>query len=404
MNGTTVQKAFIPLPGGGTAVYTTGSSVAYYRHSDWLGSSRLASTPTAPTTVYADTEYAPYGESYGVTGTLDLNFTGQNQDTVPSQNGGLYDFLYREYNPQQSRWISPDPAGMSAVNLGSPQTWNRYAYVGNAPLTGVDPLGLLPNDALTGDGGGCFELGCSTTYLNGMAISGMTAQMLLGMGAAVPCGNNCDPVHIQGVTQNGGVQDLGWGFPGFDANGSPNWSFSFSLTSPGYTPTEGGGYTFAEYTLTNAALAEILGLPGGGSGQGQTTGPTSLPQQQQCMNANIAAVNNVSNLNVTSANVVGSFPRNGAWNFDFSVPGASTSSLSAGRYPSSVFNAITGIGPSLHAPGFGGADPSTYGMTNGSFTFTTHIDSAYATWHTPIGAFLHWVIDVRDQGAHRKPC
>jgi len=147
MNGTTVQKAFIPLPGGGTAVYTTasGSSVAYYRHTDLLGSSRLASTPTAPTTVYADAEYAPYGESYGVTGTLDLNFTGQNQDTVPSQNGGVYDFLFREYNPQHGRWISPDPAGMNSVSLGSPQTWNRYAYVGNAPLTGVDPLGLDDN-------------------------------------------------------------------------------------------------------------------------------------------------------------------------------------------------------------------------------------------------------------------
>jgi len=31
------------------------------------------------------------------------------------------------------------------VSLGSPQTWNRYAYVGNAPLTGVDPLGLDDN-------------------------------------------------------------------------------------------------------------------------------------------------------------------------------------------------------------------------------------------------------------------
>ena len=59
----------------------------------------------------------------------------------------------------------------------------------------------------------------------------------------------------------------------------------------------------------------------------------------------------------------------------------------------------------LHVPGQGGADPSTYGVdANGNFTFTTHIDSAYSTWHTPIGALIHYFTDVRGQGAHRKPC
>ena len=46
MSGTTLKKAFVPLAGGSTAVYNS-SSLAYYRHSDWLGSSRLASTPSA---------------------------------------------------------------------------------------------------------------------------------------------------------------------------------------------------------------------------------------------------------------------------------------------------------------------------------------------------------------------
>jgi RHS repeat-associated protein len=144
MTGATMKKAFVPLPDGGTAVYTTasGSNVAYYRRSDWLGSSRLASTPTAPTSAYTDVEYAPFGEAYGLVGTSDLNFTGQNQDTLPSPAVGEYDFLFREYNPQQGRWISPDPAGLSAVNPGFPQTWNRYAYVMNRPLTEIDLAGL----------------------------------------------------------------------------------------------------------------------------------------------------------------------------------------------------------------------------------------------------------------------
>ena len=138
MNGQSLQKAFVPLPGGGTAVYT-GTGLAYYRHPDWLGSSRLATTPSQ--TVYAYTGYAPFGENYEGQGSTDLSFTGQNQDTV----SGLFDFLYREYSPAQGRWTRPDPKGLGAVDLASPQTWNRYAYVSSSPLASVDPDGLDPN-------------------------------------------------------------------------------------------------------------------------------------------------------------------------------------------------------------------------------------------------------------------
>ena len=66
------------------------------------------------------------------------DFTGEFRDTLP----GLYDFLYREYSPVQGRWLSPDPAGMAAADPTNPQSWNRYAYVLNNPLSNVDPLGL----------------------------------------------------------------------------------------------------------------------------------------------------------------------------------------------------------------------------------------------------------------------
>ena len=35
MNGSTLQKAFVPLPAGAQAVYN-GSGLAYYRHGEWL--------------------------------------------------------------------------------------------------------------------------------------------------------------------------------------------------------------------------------------------------------------------------------------------------------------------------------------------------------------------------------
>ena len=93
---------------------------------------------TGSNRLYYDGAYAPYGESYAGTGTTDLSFTGQNQDTVPN----LYDFPARGYAYGQGRWIRPDPAGLVAVDPMNPQSLNRYAYVLNSPCDLMDPLGL----------------------------------------------------------------------------------------------------------------------------------------------------------------------------------------------------------------------------------------------------------------------
>jgi len=90
MSGSSLQKAYVPLTGGSVAVYNA-SGLAYYRHSDWLGSSRFASTPSR--TMYFDGAYGPFGEPYAQAGTNDFSFTGMNQDTVAN----LYDFAAREY-------------------------------------------------------------------------------------------------------------------------------------------------------------------------------------------------------------------------------------------------------------------------------------------------------------------
>ena len=128
------NNVFLPLPGGEQATYT-GSTIRF-RHYDWLESARFESSMGEQE--YGDAAYAPFGEPYSIGKTPYVSFTGQNQDTI----SGTYDFLYREYNPVQGRWISPDPSGLSAVNPGNPQSWNRYAYVLNNPLRYTDPLGL----------------------------------------------------------------------------------------------------------------------------------------------------------------------------------------------------------------------------------------------------------------------
>jgi RHS repeat-associated protein len=90
--------------------------------------------------------YAPFGEGYAG-GQQYEQFTGINAGTVfdtENQTGSLEDFMFRRYSPVQGRWISPDPAGLGAVDPSNPQSWNRYAYVMNSPLNWVDPLGLGP--------------------------------------------------------------------------------------------------------------------------------------------------------------------------------------------------------------------------------------------------------------------
>ena len=74
----------------------------------------------------------PFGDGENCTGSSTgsvTDFTGQDWD--PSTN--LTRFPMRNYSMQQGRWMHADPAGLAAVDPSNPQTWNRYAYVGNKP-------------------------------------------------------------------------------------------------------------------------------------------------------------------------------------------------------------------------------------------------------------------------------
>jgi RHS repeat-associated protein len=95
--------------------------------------------------------YAPFGEGYNGGTSWDGEYwtqfteTGNSWTVANINNGGgsLEDFTYRRYSPTQGRWISPDQAGLAAVDPRNPQSWNRYAYVLNNPLSSMDPSGLF---------------------------------------------------------------------------------------------------------------------------------------------------------------------------------------------------------------------------------------------------------------------
>lgn len=65
--------------------------------------------------------------------------TGKERD---SESGNDY-FGARYYSSSMGRFMSPDPANLS-VDFWLPQTWNRYTYGLNNPLSVVDRNGLWP--------------------------------------------------------------------------------------------------------------------------------------------------------------------------------------------------------------------------------------------------------------------
>ena len=127
----------LPLPRGSQAIVGR-SGVTEYRRANWQGSQVIDSTTSQTASI--DAAFTPYGEHYAENGYL--GFFGGNLSIYPFFMDG-YAATWRLYHYDQGRWISPDPAGLSAVDPSNPQTWNRYAYVAGNPLGNVDPSGLL---------------------------------------------------------------------------------------------------------------------------------------------------------------------------------------------------------------------------------------------------------------------
>ena len=126
----------IPTPGGGRAILGA-SGVTDYRRPNWQQSEPVDSSTTG--TALSDASYTPYGEHYEENGYS--GFFAANLSIYPVFTDG-YAGTWRLYHYDQNRWISPDPAGLSAVDPSDPQTWNRYSYARGNPLGNTDPSGL----------------------------------------------------------------------------------------------------------------------------------------------------------------------------------------------------------------------------------------------------------------------
>ncbi len=125
-----------------TSTGTAGQAVL----TDHLGSTRMLSWNDGGGRVSGDAYYSyyPFGANTEdpVPEDQKLQFTGHERDDNGGGLTGDLDYMHaRYYHPMFGRFLSVDPV------LGDPevpQSWNRFAYVKNNPLSLVDPDGLAP--------------------------------------------------------------------------------------------------------------------------------------------------------------------------------------------------------------------------------------------------------------------
>ena len=164
--------ALVALPYTAQAATLTVGAGRYGRHAepilaylvDHLGTVRAAVNRDG--IVVETRDYSPFGESISHVGAFAVQhrFTGQPQD---DQEGGLYDYGARFYNPKWGRFVSPD----EAVQGFDSQGLNPFAYVLNRPTSGTDPTGNFGDG---GFGGGAF---------GGYGSLGYTAASTAGSGS-----------------------------------------------------------------------------------------------------------------------------------------------------------------------------------------------------------------------------
>jgi RHS repeat-associated protein len=129
---------------GGRLLAANSNNTTNFYHQDWLGGIRALSSLSG--SLVSSCSNLPFGDGTNSCGLW--YFAGLMSDSWDNLNTSAT----RSESPTSGRWLTPDPAGAAVMDVSNPQTWNRYAYVANNPLSFVDPSGL----ELKGPGqGGC---------------------------------------------------------------------------------------------------------------------------------------------------------------------------------------------------------------------------------------------------------
>jgi RHS repeat-associated protein len=117
-----------------------GPTVRYFL-TDHLGSTEALADASG--TIVSSTSYDSFGNAASNIATT-YRYTGREYDV----DTGLYYYRNRWYDPEVGRFISEDPIGFASGDI------NLYGYVGNNPLSFIDPFGFwrcFPSDPPGGD-------------------------------------------------------------------------------------------------------------------------------------------------------------------------------------------------------------------------------------------------------------
>jgi RHS repeat-associated protein len=223
------QRGEIRSPLGYLATYQ--NSTTYFNHTDWLGTVRMRSNVSGASA--EDYTSLSFGDALSTVGLSPVHFTGAERDTETS----LDHFMFRQYSSTQGRWMSPDPAGLAAVNPANPQSWNRYAYVMNYPVSGVDPLGLQ-----------CTPKTCVDPHQDD------DLPMLAARS------NGCGEYTIEGLPAPCQIWDTFFRTGATFLNGPPGPGWS----SPGQGDQDLIGANCLVNTLTTSVYKDMIWCPGGG--------------------------------------------------------------------------------------------------------------------------------------------
>jgi RHS repeat-associated protein len=154
----------------------SGSTVAiYYVHTDHLGTPRKVTRPSDNALMWRwdpDT-FGSIGANSNPSGqgtfTYNLALPGQYYDA----ESGLMHNGYRDcYDPQTGRYCQSDPIGLAGGSLST------YTYVGNDPLSAVDPTGTQAAVAAPVIVGGLLVVGCELSPSCAQALSNAITNSL----------------------------------------------------------------------------------------------------------------------------------------------------------------------------------------------------------------------------------